>query len=103
MRFRPALAFGWLLAIPGFAIVVALAILETPAFDLIGCRTAGILSISCDSDVVSAVANALLLILLVAASFPPLAGLALLYSLGFSGWRGYVARRAAAVARTPRS
>lgn len=103
MCFRPALAFGWLLAVPGFAIVIALAILETPVFGLIGCRMAGFLSISCDSDVLSTIANALMIIVLVAASFPPVAILALLYSLGFAGWRGYVARRAASVARAPRS
>ncbi len=94
MSVGPGLALGWLLTLPGLAIILALAILETPVFGLIGCKTAGILSISCDSSFVFAIADAFLIIVLVAASFPPVAAVALAYSLGFAGWRFYVARHA---------
>ena len=94
MTIRPALALGWLLAAPGFVLLLALAIVATPLFDLLGCRTAGILSIRCASDAVFAVMEPLWIIVLVAASFPPVSGPALLYAVGFAGWRAYLARQA---------
>lgn len=94
MTRHPAIAIGWLTAVPGFAILAALAIVATPLFGLLGCRTAGILSIACGSDLVFAMMEPLWIVVLVAASFPPVSGPAVLYSLGFAVWRAIVRWRA---------
>lgn len=94
MSVRPSLALGWFVTLPGLAILLALAILVTPVFGLIGCKTAGILSISCESSFVFAIADAFSITVLVAASFPPVPTVALAYSLGFAGWPFYIARDA---------
>lgn len=94
MTFRPALALGWLFAVPGFVIAFALALVATPIFGLLGCRNAGILSIACASDGVFAVVHALWIVVLVSASFPPVSGVALVYSIGFVARRAYLAWRA---------
>lgn len=92
-RQRLLLGLGWLLTLPGAAILVALAVVATPVFGWIGCRTAGILSIACGSEATHALVEPLWITVLVAASFPFAGGPALLFAIGFAGWRLYRRRR----------
>lgn len=95
MRSRYAIAAGWVLALPGLLVLLAAAVYLTPLHELIGCRTAGIMTIRCSAPLIGELVESLWIVLLVAASYIPIGATALLYTLGFAAWRLLARRRAA--------
>jgi hypothetical protein len=98
MNAPSSIVVGWLLALPGLAILLSLFLVATPIFGALGCRTAGILSIRCSTEIVDAVMEIPWIVVIVSGAYVAVAAPVALFAIVFVGWRIVVAlkkRRAA--------
>lgn len=93
MNSRLSIVAGWILAIPGFLMLLSLLLVATPIFGAIGCRTSGFLSIRCSNELVGSVMEGFWIVLILSAAYVEFAAPVGLFAIGFVGWRILIAVR----------